>query len=112
MLMNGGVHRGQRLVSAASVREMTRDQLTPSQKAVSSFFPGFFATNGWGYGVGVTTAPDAISEQPGRYGWDGGFGSTWFNDPSRHLVAIAMTQWTDFIFSGARERFGHSVYSA
>jgi CubicO group peptidase (beta-lactamase class C family) len=112
LLMNDGVHRGQRLLSAASVREMTRDHLTPAQKAVSSFFPGFFETNGWGYGVGVTTAPDAISKQPGRYGWDGGFGSTWFNDPSRDLVAIAMTQSSDFLFSGARERFGSSVYAA
>jgi CubicO group peptidase (beta-lactamase class C family) len=112
LLMNGGVHRGKRLVSAASVREMTRDHLTPAQKAVSSFFPGFFDTNGWGYGVAVSTAPDAISKQAGRYGWDGGFGTTWFNDASRDLVAIAMTQSSDFLFSGARERFGSSVYAA
>jgi hypothetical protein len=39
MLMNGGVHRGQRLLGAALVRDMTRDQLSPEQKAVSTFFP-------------------------------------------------------------------------
>jgi CubicO group peptidase (beta-lactamase class C family) len=112
MLLNGGVHRGQRLVSEKLVREMTRDQLTPAQKAASSFFPKFFETNSWGYGVSVTTAADAISAQPGRYGWMGGFGTEWFNDPQRDLVVLAMTQSSDFLFSGARERFGKSVYGA
>ena len=112
MLMNGGVHRGQRLLGAALVRDMTRDQLSPEQKAVSTFFPGFFEAHGWGYGVGVVTASDGIAPQIGRYGWDGGFGSSWFNDPSRDLVAIVMTQSSDFLFSGARERFERSVYAA
>ena len=112
LLMNGGVHRGQRLLSEASVREMTRDQLTPEQKAASTFFPGFFETSGWGYGLAVNTAPDAISASPGRYGWFGGFGTEWFTDPSRDLTVIAMTQSSDFLFSGARERFGKSVYDA
>ena len=40
----------------------------------------------------------------------GGFGTDWFSDPSRALVAIALTQSSDFLFSGARERFGKSVY--
>ncbi|WP_437594389.1 serine hydrolase domain-containing protein [Sorangium sp. So ce1000] len=112
MLMNGGVHEGRRILSAASVREMTADQLTPAQKAESSFFPGFFETHGWGYGLAVTTAPDAISEVPGRYGWDGGFGTSWINDPSRELIGIVMTQSADFLFSGALERFWRSVYVA
>ena len=99
-------------MSEPLVREMTRDQLTPAQKAASTFFPGFFDTNGWGYGVAVSTAPDAISTEPGRYGWLGGFGTVWFNDPSRDLVVLGMTQSSDFLFSGARERFGKSVYDA
>jgi len=49
MLMNGGMHEGRRLMSAASVSEMTKDHLTLAQKAVSSLFPGFFDTRGWGY---------------------------------------------------------------
>lgn len=112
LLHNGGVHQGQRLVSEALVREMTSDRLTPAQKADATFFPGFFDTTGWGYGVSVTTAPDAISSTPGRYGWFGGFGTSWFTDPSRDLIVIAMTQATDFVFNGAVERFGRSVYAA
>lgn len=112
LLQSGGLHQGQRLVSEALVREMTSDRLTPAQKSAALFFPGFFDTTGWGYGVSVTTAPDAISDTPGRYGWFGGFGTSWFTDPSRELIAIAMTQATDFVFNGAVERFGRSVYAA
>src|SRR2546427_7246953 len=50
---DGGVHAGRRLLSAQSVGDMTTDNLTPEQKRASTFFPGFFDTHGWGYGVGV-----------------------------------------------------------
>ena len=83
MLMNGGRHGGVQLLRAETVREMTTDRLTPEQAAAGMFFPGFFDTWGWGYGVGVVKAPDAVSPVPGRYGWDGGFGTSWFNDPKR-----------------------------
>ncbi|WP_437878402.1 serine hydrolase domain-containing protein [Sorangium sp. So ce513] len=112
MLMNGGVHEGRRILSAASVREMTTDHLTPAQKAASSFFPGFFETHGWGHGLAVVTAPDAVSEVPGRHGWDGGFGTSCINDPGRGLIGIVMTQSSGFLFSGSLERFWRSVYLA
>jgi CubicO group peptidase (beta-lactamase class C family) len=112
MLLNGGVHEGRRLLGKRSVQDMTTDRLTPEQKAAASFFPGFFDTHGWGYGVGVSTAPDAVSRVPGRYGWFGGFGTSWINDPNRDLVAIVMTQSSDFLFSGAQEEFWRGVYGA
>ncbi|MDP9178023.1 MAG: beta-lactamase family protein [Gemmatimonadota bacterium] len=112
MLMKGGVHEGRRLLSAASVREMTKDQLTPEQKAASSFFPGFFDTRGWGYGMAIHTAPDAVSRVRCRYGWFGGFGTSWFNDPRRDLVAIVMTQSSDFLFNGGLDAFDRGVYAA
>jgi len=112
MLLAGGVHEGRRLLRAETVREMTSDRLTPAQHAAGQFFPHFFATNGWGYGVGVVTAPDAVSRTPGRYGWDGGFGTTWTSDPQRGLVAIAMTQSSDFLFAGGKDAFFRDVYAA
>ena len=112
MLLKGGVHARRRLLRAESVRDMTTDRLTPEQKAASTFFPGFFATRGWGYGMAVITAPDAVSPVPGRYGWDGGFGTSWINDPGRDLVAIVMTQSTDFLFSGALDAHWRGVYKA
>jgi CubicO group peptidase (beta-lactamase class C family) len=52
---------------------------------------------GWGFGVGVN--------ERGRYGWAGGYGTTWFNDPQRGMVAIAMTQVTDFLWNGGAAEF-------
>lgn len=112
MLLNGGMHGKQRLLRAESVRAMSTNQLTPEQIAKSDFFPHFFETHGWGYGMAVVTAPDAVSKTPGRYGWDGGFGTSWTNDASRNLVSIVMTQSSDFLFSGALETYLRAVYAA
>ena len=110
MLMNGGMHRGKRLLSEPSVRSMTTNQLSPEQIEASDFFPHFFDTHGWGYGVGVSVAPDAVSQTPGRYGWDGGFGTSFTNDPGRKLISIVMTQSADFLFSGALDAYWSAVY--
>ncbi|MEU4564836.1 serine hydrolase domain-containing protein [Actinoplanes sp. NPDC023936] len=101
-LLNRGVHRGRRLLSAESVRRLTTNHLTAQQIADAGAFP--LSGQGWGYGMAVSVTPDEIS-RPGRYGWDGGYGTTWFNDPDRELTAIALTQTVDFLFNGAREEF-------
>lgn len=71
---------------------MTTDQLTPAQKAASPFFPDFWATRGWGLGVGVVTARQDIAATPGSFGWDGAFGTSWQVDPKEGLVLVLMTQ--------------------
>ena len=93
---------------------MTRDQLTPEHESASAkkFFRGFFDTNGWGYGLAISTAPDPISKVPGRYGWFGGFGTDFIVDPNRDLISIVMTQSTDYLFNGARDRFWRELYTA
>jgi len=60
---------------------------------------------GWGLGMALVTAPDEVSSVPGRYGWNGGYGTFWFNDPSRDLVAIAMSQTSDILFNGTVNEF-------
>ena len=52
--------------------------------------------------MAVATRPDDVSSVPGRYGWDGGYGTVWFNDPQRDVIAIALTQTSDFLFNGGR----------
>ena len=112
MLLNGGQHQGRRMLTQKSVRATTTDHITAAQKAGAKFFPGFFDKSGWGYGMRVSTAPDAITPVPGRYGWDGGFGTSWMNDPKRKLIAIVMTQSSNFLFDGGLDAFWRGVYAA
>jgi len=92
MMLSLGRHGSMRLLSRTSVELMTTDHLTPRQKALSPFSPGFWDTNGWGFGVAVTTRRESISASPGSYGWDGGYGTSWRNDPREDLVTILLTQ--------------------
>jgi CubicO group peptidase (beta-lactamase class C family) len=84
-----------RVLSAASIAAMMRDQLTPAQKAASNDMPGFFETHGWGFGGSVVTGADDAGT-PGTYGWDGGLGTSFRVDPKRQVVTILLTQraWT------------------
>jgi CubicO group peptidase (beta-lactamase class C family) len=109
MLRNKGVHQGRRLLSERSVELMTTNHLTPEQIAGGGPILG---GRGWGYGMSVAIAPDEVSPVPGRYGWDGGYGTTWFNDPNRDLVAIALTQVSDFLFNGGMVEFGRLALQA
>jgi CubicO group peptidase (beta-lactamase class C family) len=92
MLLRYGRLGGERILARPTVEAMTTDQLTVAQKAASPFFPDYWATHGWGFGVSIVTARDNVSSVPGRYGWDGAFGTSWYSDPSEDLVAILMTQ--------------------
>jgi CubicO group peptidase (beta-lactamase class C family) len=92
MMLNKGKYENERILSRLSVELMTTDQLTSEQKAVSGLFPGFFDSIGWGFGVSVVTRRDDIAAVPGRYGWDGGLGTSWYSDPREELVIILMTQ--------------------
>jgi hypothetical protein len=89
---------------------MITNQLSARQIAASDFFPHFFETNGWGYGLSVTVRPDAMSQTPWRYGWMGGFGTTWASHSRGPVICIAMTQSTDFLFNGAHDEFLRAVF--
>jgi CubicO group peptidase (beta-lactamase class C family) len=96
MLLDGGRYPGGRLLSRPSVEAMTTDQLTPAQKAISGLVPGYFDSHGWGFGVAMVTRRDEPGAPVGKYGWDGGMGTSWANDPREGLAAILMTPsaWT------------------
>jgi CubicO group peptidase (beta-lactamase class C family) len=97
MLLDGGRHGRERILSRPSVELMTTDHITPAQKAASSLgLPGFFETRGWGFGVAVVTHRDDLSATPGRYFWDGGYGTSWASDPKEDLIGLLMTQRMGF----------------
>ena len=113
MLLNRGRHGRGRILSRPSVELMTTDHLTPEQKAVSGFFPGQWDNRGWGFGVMTVTRRDNVWAVPGRFGWDGGYGTSWATDPAEDLVGILMTQRAGFpLFSPVYLDFWTSVYQA
>jgi CubicO group peptidase (beta-lactamase class C family) len=100
-LLAGGTLHGERVLSRPSVTLMATDHLTPAQKAVSGFSPGYFDDIGWGFGMSVRTrrahlGPWPVSYPPlasvGSYGWPGVYGTGWYNDPAEDMTTILMTQ--------------------
>lgn len=109
-MMSGG---GGDVLSRASVEVMTTDQLTPAQKAVSGFWPGYFDALGWGFGLAVVTARNNLWASPGRFGWTGGLGTAWWVDPREELTGIMLTQVAGIPdLSALHQDFWTSVYQA
>lgn len=92
MLLDKGRRGSVRVLSRPSVETMTIDHLTPAQKAVSGFSPGYFDSRGWGFGMSIVTRRDDLAKSVGTFGWDGGLGTTWYSDPREEMVTILMTQ--------------------
>ncbi len=113
MMLTMGKHASERILSRPSVELMTIDHITPEQKTVSPFFPGFWDNRGWGFGVSVFTQRTDLASVPGRYGWDGGYGTSWYVDPKEALIGILMTQrvW-DGNEVGVYSDFWTSAYQA
>jgi CubicO group peptidase (beta-lactamase class C family) len=87
-LMTGLDREGRRLLSGESIAAMTRNHLTAEQMKTAGIILG---DKGWGYGVGVAVTPTADGLSTGAYGWNGGFGTSWLNDPAADLTAILLT---------------------
>jgi CubicO group peptidase (beta-lactamase class C family) len=109
MLLNNGRYGDVRILSRPAVELMTSNQITPEQRVGSEMLLG--ENRGWGFGVSTITRRDDLASVPGRYGWDGGLGTSWYADPSEELTAILMTQVLGFL-SGINEDFWTSVYQA
>lgn len=92
MMLGLGRFGRERILSRPSIEVMTTDQITSAQKAASTFFPEFWESHGWGFGVAIVTKRDDVFATPGRYGWDGGYGTSWHVDPKEELIGVLMTQ--------------------
>jgi CubicO group peptidase (beta-lactamase class C family) len=83
------------LLSAGSVALMQRDRTTARDRAESPWFFGPDGHLGWGLMMSVPaagadqgSAPDGM---PRGYGWEGGSGTAWRNDPASGLTGILFT---------------------
>ncbi len=115
MMLGMGRLGGVQILSRPTVEAMITDQLTSGQKALSTaFFPGFWEARGWGFGMAVITARDGPAMNPGRFGWDGVYGTSWYSDPREELSAILMLQRLSFAptNTGINADFWNLVYQA
>jgi CubicO group peptidase (beta-lactamase class C family) len=104
--------KGEGILSRKSVELMTTDQLTPAQKSVSGFFPGYFDNRGWGFGVALDTQRVDL-QSVGRFGWDGGTGTSWWSDPAEDVTGILFSQRMGFpLASPLYLDFWTSVYQS
>jgi CubicO group peptidase (beta-lactamase class C family) len=86
MLLSGGrLPGGSRLLSRAAVEAMTTDQL----HGVGGPSPD--GSQAWGFGVAVQVRRTGLGPTVGAYGWAGGLGSSWGNDPGEALIGVVLT---------------------
>src|SRR4051794_15510964 len=88
LLAGGGLPNGEHLISRAAVEAMTTDQIGVLGGAAS---PAPDGALGWGFGVGVQVRRTGLGPTVGGYGWTGGLGSSWANDPNHDLVGVVLT---------------------
>ncbi|AWS47841.1 serine hydrolase [Streptosporangium sp. 'caverna'] len=99
MLLNGGMHGTQRILSRAAVELMTTNRLTPEQQAAREAWArsvvhlsyGQGQHGGWGFGMAVRTYRGDYAPV-GQFGWDGGSGTSTYADPVNRLTGILITQ--------------------
>ncbi|WP_326647629.1 serine hydrolase domain-containing protein [Streptomyces sp. NBC_01750] len=89
MLLAEGTVGGRRLLTPESVRQMTTNHLTPSERESGGLF-----LEGMGWGLGGAVDVEAVEpwSVPGRYGWVGGTGTTAHITPSTGAVTIMLSQ--------------------
>ncbi|MFI6485792.1 serine hydrolase domain-containing protein [Nonomuraea sp. NPDC050663] len=121
MLLNGGVHGGERILSRPAVELMTTNRLTPEQNAARNAL----ATNnvhlsfgqgqhgGWGLGMAVRTYRGDYAPI-GQFGWDGGSGTSTYADPDKGVTGLLLTQVGMSVGNSARliHDFWTSLYQA
>jgi CubicO group peptidase (beta-lactamase class C family) len=90
MMLNKGRYGREQILSRASVELMTTDQLTTEQRMGSEIF--FGSNRSWGFGMAVEIQRDEIFRTPGRFGWDGGTGTSAYTDPAEQMIGILFTQ--------------------
>jgi CubicO group peptidase (beta-lactamase class C family) len=80
MMLNGGEYNGKRLLSPATVRMMTTDQVSNFNRGGNQF--------GLGFGIISEKASALAPWQEGSFEWGGMFATTYWADPKSKLVAL------------------------
>jgi CubicO group peptidase (beta-lactamase class C family) len=87
MMLDGGVARGKRLLSASAVRQLTTTQ-------TGDIKTGFTAGMSWGLGFQVVKEPQGVTAMlsPGTFGHGGAYGTQSWADPRTKTIYVLMIQ--------------------
>jgi CubicO group peptidase (beta-lactamase class C family) len=88
LLAGGRMRDGSHLLSPASVEAMATDHIGVERGAAG---PSPDGAQGWGFGVGVQVRRRGLGPGVGSYGWAGGLGTSWANDPGEDVIGIVLT---------------------
>jgi CubicO group peptidase (beta-lactamase class C family) len=113
MLLNGGVLDGQRVLSRASVAEMTRDHMH------AGIVNNLTGTEGnmvnWGHGLTVAVRREggsALLGNPGMFSWNGAYGTAMWVDPQAELAVVFMAATPGLLRQYYRRVINALVYGA
>jgi len=103
MLLNRGTLNGKRILSENSVKLMTSNQI--------GSIP--FTDNTFGLGFEVVTEKGSkkSGQSAGSYGWGGFFGSTYWVDPKKKIVAQIYVQQWPFSHGEIADKFKSLIYA-
>jgi CubicO group peptidase (beta-lactamase class C family) len=104
--------RGLGLLSRRAREAMTMNHVTRAQLAgTEAGLPSWF---GWGLGMAVQVERTGVVGSVGAYGWNGGLGSAWLNDPAEDLVTVLLTNtgFTSALPPPYVEDFWTAVYAS
>ena len=113
MLLNGGALDGQRVLSRASVAEMTRDHLHPGIRNDLTGTEGNMVN--WGFGLTVAVrrpGGSALLGNPGMFSWNGAYGTAMWVDPQEQLAVVFMAATPGVLRQYYRRVINALVYGA
>ena len=98
MLMGEGRVNGVRVLKPATVRSMTTNRLTASQRQLPFLGMPYWEAHGFGLGMSVVRDTPALiasgrgAGSAGAFGWPGLFGGWWQADPAQDMVLLWMPE--------------------
>jgi CubicO group peptidase (beta-lactamase class C family) len=106
MLLAGGTGNGQRILAPATVAAMVTAHVERGPDPTGAL--------GWGLGLAVHRHQTGLALAPGSYGWDGGLGTSWANDPTNRLAGVLLTNraWSSPAPPAVMQDFWTSVATA
>jgi CubicO group peptidase (beta-lactamase class C family) len=113
-LLNQGELDGRRVLQAATVQEMTRNQVDQALFPFGSNPAQPMLDRGWGYGLAVVVdaSQSEIGVNNGEFGWNGSLGTFSWADPQTGTVAILMMQVQPSRAHDLSGRFKNLVYDS